>query len=787
MTGSENFDLPYYLGSLDGGVDNRAMVSLGPVSQNRYCHFECKFCYVHGPFPKYQKAEPEEILGWLLENATKYSIIYISGDTDSFVGKRAKKALQLLALIAENLDDLNCDVLFTTRHVFSDSENNTLHEISDNIRRKGRLLIGCVSVCQLNHPELEPHPIKSPYDRIDQLGLWKQIGLSTVLAIRPFIPGVSPDEYVQLASHGARYADVIIGGNLYIDKGGAIQGQLATVLERWDHRAYQSSEHPLDFAHTNDVWLEVEDSEIALKVRDICQKLGKPFFLRSTPAVEHLISNRDYYVGNNNQRMFAANVLASVAIQTSIAARSSEQDQDILGKTEMGFSEFVGTLIRRYDVHPKLRRPDEIGENRGLATIDADNVRFQGAFKMLQEELQTLFLNTFGEARIDSDLGTKTVLYGSVRDVGDLFGSVPAGWDALVRIKRELLTRDRMRSARKRWFLSLMSETEKVLRDLVCTSIVNMGAHPVFQQAIMETSKAHRITEHDVHDASNLEQIASEFSRFMASDAQLTFQVSRSFFATMTPSKSTRSLASMTNMRDALRELGSDRVQIVDRLLDYRNAALHDSDVTDFFPHKNFVKDTKFGDVAHWTVERCALVAEFLCSVCAEAALSCLAAILTGPKSTSVDLSPLIKAKATSEYRVHTLTLLERRSFWLAYFLAEAVDYFLEDGESVMLKLNAAFAFKKIADRSEGKFSFTDRDVPGPSTGVSWHPKHTLIRKSLLEDTSDLRQSMLDASSDMSVDEFQTWPALEFLRRSQTFDEVIFEIEEQALTNLLDS
>jgi len=773
----QNAQRPFYLASAEDGVDRRAMVSLGPANDKNYCFFDCQFCYVHGPFPKYESATPEEILSWLLQNVGEFDVIYVSGDTDSFAFKRSKEAIRLLRLIGENIEALRAEVLFTTRYVFSDDENEELGRIARTIRQSGRLLIGCVSVCQLHHQELEPAPVPSPYDRIDQLGVWKHLGLATVLAIRPFIPGVSVSDFVQLATHGVRFADVVIGGHLYVDRQGEIEPKLNQAMSGWRSNEHTFVDQPLDFSSTDEVWREVQHTEAEVAVRSVCRQLGKPFHMRSTPAVDHIKKNRDYYVGSNNHRMFSANVLASVAMQISVLERHLSKDGSFWGEPEMGFREFVGSNIKRFDTHPAGATVDDVAADVGLAKIDPKNYHFQCAFKMLQEELQTLFLNSFGDEKISSEPSVKTILYENSEVVGEFFGSVPNGWDALVKMKRNLLSRNRMRSLRAKWFTTLFADVEKNLRDLVCTSISNMGAHPEFRRAIAETLKEYPASAIDPDDGSLLMEMSLDFSNFMAADSEMTFKVARRFFAALQPNKAVRDLQSSQHMRDGLRELGGDRVQIFENLLRLRREALHNADFQDYFPHKQFVKDSTFDEVTDWTNERCSLVVQFLCSICVESALCCVSTLTSEEHGLAAEVAPITKWKANAEIRVHSLTLLELEAYWLAYFFAEASDYFLEDGKSPMLKLNAAFAFQNIANRSSGRFIFTDRAVPGPKSGETWHPKHLLIRKSILRDTTDIHQIMIDASSEMSLFEFRNWPALAFLRGTNEFQQALLEIE----------
>ncbi|MGH3559811.1 MAG: radical SAM protein, partial [Mycobacterium sp.] len=169
---------PYFLGL------NRAMVSLGPLTDSVYCTFKCKFCYVNGPYQKYARRTVDEILDWLYAARDKYDIIYVSGDTDSFAKPRTHDGLGLLS----ELTALKSDVLFTTRHVFSGQEREELQRIISAYAAIGKLFIPCISVSQLRHPALEPPPIASPEDRLEQIRWFHDNGAKVILTVRPFLP-----------------------------------------------------------------------------------------------------------------------------------------------------------------------------------------------------------------------------------------------------------------------------------------------------------------------------------------------------------------------------------------------------------------------------------------------------------------------------------------------------------------------------------------------------------------------------------------------------------------------
>jgi DNA repair photolyase len=280
------WEAPYFIGL------GRAMVSLGPLSATSYCPYQCRFCYVQGPFPKYASATVPEIVEWLTDRRDQYDIVYISGDTDSFAHPRTNEGLNLL----EALQCLNVDVLFTTRYVFGSSELERLSTLASRYRAQGLLLIGCISISQLHHPRLEPPPIKSPYQRLQLLREMQQLGLVTALTIRPFIPTIPASEYCEIAMLGGEFADVILGGDLYLDSERAVESGIREAAENLELGKSSSLARALDFSLSDNAWMTLTHPEATAQVNAICETLGKPFFMRSAGAISWIRERRSTFI-----------------------------------------------------------------------------------------------------------------------------------------------------------------------------------------------------------------------------------------------------------------------------------------------------------------------------------------------------------------------------------------------------------------------------------------------------------------------------------------------------------
>lgn len=278
IAGQRSAKDPFHVG------DRRIMLSLGPLSRGKYCTFSCPFCYVGDDFLSYASLTRAEIVDWVTAVRDPYDVIYISCDTDSFAPPREAHALALL----NDLADFDVDLLFTTRALLSDTTVAHMGRISAKLAQRGRMLIGCVSLVQLSVPHLEPRPIPPPHARLDQLARLRDVGIQTVLALRPFLPNVPIEDYREIVRLGAPGATAVLGGVWYHDRAGnmlrALEPKRGTALEGSGGEALRH----MDFDSNQADWRVFEGKDIERVVRDACRSHGLPLFMRSRLALEWL-------------------------------------------------------------------------------------------------------------------------------------------------------------------------------------------------------------------------------------------------------------------------------------------------------------------------------------------------------------------------------------------------------------------------------------------------------------------------------------------------------------------
>ena len=272
-----NLENSFYIGN------NRAMISLGPLSDKKYCPYSCAFCYVKSGFMKYRKLEIKDIVEFLKNNKEKYNIVYISGDTDSFAPPRTEKAIELLEEISKNIDT---DIIFTTRTIFSEENLKKLKSINEYIENKHYKLIASISISRLYSANyLEPYPIPTPEERIKTLKKLKENGLHTILATRPFLPIITSDEYIEIIKKAQNYVDAVLGEIWYAD-----EKLINDVCKDFDMKDEDFIDKTMDFDDNDKIWKCYEAKETVEKVTRFCKQNQIQFFMRSYPAIEYIRS-----------------------------------------------------------------------------------------------------------------------------------------------------------------------------------------------------------------------------------------------------------------------------------------------------------------------------------------------------------------------------------------------------------------------------------------------------------------------------------------------------------------
>ena len=261
--------------------NGRAMISLGPLNKHKYCPYNCAFCYVKSGFSKYPNCEIDEIISYLIKNRDKYNIIYISGDTDSFAPPRTDSGIELLEKLSKNI---NVDITFTTRTIFKDEDILKIKRINDYMKRNNCKLIASVSISRLYSGSfIEPPPIPKPEKRIELLKKLKENGLYTMLAVRPFLPIIEAQEYIEIIAKCKDFVDAVLGETWYAD-----DKLISNVCKNIDTNTIPFVEKKMDFDTNNEIWKCYEAKSIVEDVSKYCDENNIRFYMRSKKAIEYI-------------------------------------------------------------------------------------------------------------------------------------------------------------------------------------------------------------------------------------------------------------------------------------------------------------------------------------------------------------------------------------------------------------------------------------------------------------------------------------------------------------------
>lgn len=266
----------------------RAMISLGPLNEKRHCSFSCAFCYVQDEFVSYANLEIDEIVSFLKVNRDKYSIIYVSGDTDSFAPPRTNQGLMLLYKIVMEID---CDLLFTTRTTFNEQQYEILDSVFKEQKRKNRKIYACVSITRYSKDleYIEPYPIPTPDRRIDTIRELKELGAVTVLAIRPFLPIVPITDYLKIIDKAKEYTDIVLGESFYFVRNGNVQKRIFPdgISKEIEANILQSQKMSFDDNNAEwEIWNSVSYQNI---IKNKCEENNLIFAMHSDDGIKQYL------------------------------------------------------------------------------------------------------------------------------------------------------------------------------------------------------------------------------------------------------------------------------------------------------------------------------------------------------------------------------------------------------------------------------------------------------------------------------------------------------------------
>jgi hypothetical protein len=466
--------------------------------------------------------------------------------------------------------------------------------------------------------------------------------------------------------------------------------------------------------------------------------------------------------------------LASVDRQLASAASACIDGRLNINKPPVSLVQIRSMLDR---VKPIVSSPDAYADPNSGHKIQSSDERFQGTLKWLQKEIRDL-LKTLPSDEFKTERKEILHILGlSAEDIAHHFGTLTEGWDRLVSIKHMLLLPNDAVLARSAWLVSLMADFERSLRDAICIPIQCLGRLEPIMQATAATIadrgielRADAVMCHERTDTA----VAQAISESMAVGVAATLEATH-IFAKEIGIVNVAGNSFEQGFHVKLESLGLSSEAIILSLVDLRRIALHDTSSVIKRPTTDLHATMKLTPTPldKWNFTKLQVIAQFLYSYSIQYTLGVMDIVskAVSNDSRTRELSLVARYKAASELRVGTLVLLKQELWWLAWSLADLVRDYYEDGDGLMLRLNAAFAQSSINMPRDWRRKVVEIEVKGKA------PRYHLLKKCILGEWSGISPFIKKAitSGDMTLDELSSWPALARLRDRTEYNKVIQE------------
>jgi hypothetical protein len=393
--------------------------------------------------------------------------------------------------------------------------------------------------------------------------------------------------------------------------------------------------------------------------------------------------------------------------------------------------------------------------------LDDDKVSLR-ALEWLQQELKNLIRSKFPNVTFNKD--ELKVLSASTEDLKAHFGNLTVGWDQLFGLKQMLLAPDEVLQARRDWYIAIVADVERSLREAICEAVKWLGHSDPVRMAVVKTAKHLSLTlsaQRALSKVPSLDIVAEVLAERMSESVTDTFE-SADIFLDSFGERSFENSVWRDGFLKTFKRLGSDRVEILTSLVKFRQQCLHPLHAGLGEESDAFLDGTADLKTA----------AQLLYGYGIEYSLAVMDAVSNGP-SIDQDEKQVARKKLAMELHVANLTLLKSGLLWLAWSTAEFVHQTYEDKSRLMLLFNAGFARKRLNCFDYKQIRGIDVDAKGVAV------RYKILKKCLLCEWGGIAKLMEEAldSGDVTVHEFESWPALEDLRARKEFNTALMKFQ----------
>jgi len=251
------------------------------VSFEGACPFSCLHCYTFCEgYENSTGSTIPDIIDTL--KGKDFNVVYVSGHKENFIDPDLG-----LRLCEEIFREFYVDILITTRNVFRDEHLQKLDKLQKEMRAKNNHIYFCVSVPAYDsHKKLEPNrAIPIPSDRIAFLKKVYQLGINTILTIRPLCPSefIPDEEALKIIEECKCFSSAVLVSGIVVNE------QILHNLGDFPKNYSLLKEGVLMDCLGNDLLMRYVDvSKELKKISDFCNSKGVPFFEKSLDAINYI-------------------------------------------------------------------------------------------------------------------------------------------------------------------------------------------------------------------------------------------------------------------------------------------------------------------------------------------------------------------------------------------------------------------------------------------------------------------------------------------------------------------
>lgn len=258
-------------------MKNRALVSFDDI-----CFYQCKHCYTLDTCRNNRNRTIDEIVDSI--ETKVFDVVYVSQRRDNFINP--DEGIELCEKI---FNKYGCNIFVITRNILKKEQIYRIIELRDKMNKKGKeIIFACSIFATKSYMKSEnPRRIPSPDERINFIKKISNLGIKTMVIIRPVFPEamIPLEELYEIVDKCAQFKTYIVSSGLAVN----------------DDICWRLGINPNDLCYLEDSdYLEgvmegnlrfVNVQQELLKLRCYCEQKNIMFFEHTMQALNHITSD----------------------------------------------------------------------------------------------------------------------------------------------------------------------------------------------------------------------------------------------------------------------------------------------------------------------------------------------------------------------------------------------------------------------------------------------------------------------------------------------------------------